>query len=387
QWAGCARFTWNHSLAMRTKAYQRRGETLTSVDVSRHLTQLKKHPDFAWLAACPATVLTQTLRDQDRAFKNFFQGHAHYPRFKKKKHGFSIRFQLDQRRIADIYRPGGSIKIPKLGTILPHWSRIPKGIPKMVTLTKTPDGRYYVSFSVEEEILSLPKTNEAEGIDLNMGSFVLSDGTAIHLPRPLRRLEKKLAHLQRLFSRKRKGSRTWHRTRRKIARLHAKIAAIRLDFLHKLTTWLVRTYDAIGIEDLAVKAMARGMVGGKAVLDVGMSLFRRLLEYKAQWYGKKLVVVDRFFPSTRLCSTPGCGYISNPIPLHVRTWTCPRCGATHQRDVNAARNLKAAAVEAYSTSSGNGEYTRGEAGSGPGAVLQGETGLCEARRPGFCFVR
>lgn len=337
---GHARFVWNFALSMRRKACKRRGESLNSVGVSRLITRLKKTSRYGWLKDCPATVPGQKLRDMDTAYSNFFLGRAKFPTFKKKDNAQSIRYQMDQRQIDRMFKAGGLLKITGLGEIDVKWSRIPKGKPKMVTVSLDSAGRYFVSMSVEELILPLPKTKKAAGIDIGIKDVIVSsDGWHSGAPKYTRQYAARLRTAQKHLSRKKRGSNRWHRQRVKVARIHAKITDSRKDFLHKLTTRLVREFDFIGIEDLNVSGMMKNRCLSKAVADAGMFELKRQLEYKAAWYGKEVVQVSRWEPTTKTCSA--CGQLHD-MPLSERVMSCD-CGLTMDRDHNAAINVLAAA--------------------------------------------
>lgn len=338
---GHSRFVWNHCLSMRQKAYRRRGESLNYVPLSRHITALKKTSRFGWLHDCSSAVLTQKLIDLDAAYNNFFKRIAKFPRFKKKNHKQSIRYPLDQRTIHLVYQARGLLKLPKLGAIDVRWSKIPVGVPKMATVTKTASGKYFVSFSVEEEIKPLPKTGKSVGLDMGIKDVVVtSDGWFSGAPKFTKQYGKRLRKAQRGLSRKTKGSGRWKKQRIVVARIHETITNSRMDFLHKLTTKLIREYDYISIEDLNVAGMVKNRKLAKAISDVGMFELRRQLVYKAGWYGKTVTVIDRWFPSTKTCS--GCGQIHS-MPLSKRTMNCD-CGLSLDRDWNAAINIKQAGI-------------------------------------------
>jgi putative transposase len=363
---GHARWAWNTCLAWRIAAYRLDGESLTGVDFSRDLTWLKGFPGYEWLNDATAGVLVQKLRDQDRAFANFFAGRAKFPSFKKKSHAQSIRYQLDQRVVAGMYRPGALLKLPKLGALKVRWSRVPGGIPKMVTLGKDALGRYFVSFMCEEQVIALPPKTNAVGIDLGVKDVtVTSDGQKSGNPRHLRRYLRKLKLEGRKLSRKRKGSARWHRQRIRVAKVHAKVAATRADFLHKTTTALIRENGLLAIEDLNAKGMMANRALAQAIGDVGMGELRRQLEYKADWYGRDLAVIDRWEPTSKVCSA--CGHKMAQMPLKIRDWTCPECGAAHDRDVNAAKCVLQAAMVGRTKCSAKSASARG-AGHPPNAT-------------------
>ena len=334
---GNARFVWNRCLDLRGKAWEERQERHNYVSLNRQVTDWKRG-EFPWLADSAACCLTQCLMDQDKAFKNFFEKRGRYPRFKSRYDRQAVRYQLDQRQIERTYQTGEFLKLPKLGAVKIRWSQVPAGIPKMATVSKTLDGRYFVSFSCEVEIQALPLTGRAIGVALGIKDVaVTSDGAKSGNPRHLKRRLKHLKRQQRRLSRMQKGSNRRNRQRLKVARIHARIAASRADFLHKTTTALIRQADEIAIEDLNVRGMVKNHHLAGAIADVGMGEFRRQMEYKAVWYGRKIEVIDRWAPSSKTCSA--CGSYQTQMPLSVREWTCPDCGTRHDRDVNAAKNI------------------------------------------------
>jgi len=339
---GNARFVWNRCLDLRSKAWEEHREHHHYVSLNRQVTEWKRG-EFPWLADSAACCLTQTLIDQDKAFQHFFRRvkagqKPGYPRFKSRYDRQSVRYQLDQRQIERTYQAGEFLKLPKLGALKIRWSQVPAGIPKMATVSKTPEGRYFVSFSCEVEIAPLPLTGKALGVDLGIKDVVVtSDGEKSGNPRHLKRRLKHLKRQQRRLARMQKGSNRRNRQRLKVARIHARIAASRADFLHKTTTALIRQADGIAIEDLHVKGMVKNHHLAGAIQDVGMGEFRRQIEYKAAWHGRRVEVVDRWFPSSKTCSA--CGSVQATMPLAVREWTCPDCGTRHDRDVNAAKNI------------------------------------------------
>ena len=343
---GHTRWVWNYALARRRKAWLRRRENVSGVDISRELTRLKKLEPFAWLAEIPATVITQKLRDQDTAFGNWFADRAKKPRFRKRRAGGrrAVRFQLDQRRIEAMWDPAQRLlALPRLGPLKLRWSRLPTGVPKMVTVSRDACGRWFVSLAVEEAIepIAAPR-HEAVGIDVGLRDLVVpSHGESIPNPKHLKCRLRQLRHAQRSLSRKHKGSGRWHSQCRRVARLQCRVADARRDVLQTVTTHLVRESQAIGIEDLAVSNLLRNRRLARAIGDAGWGELRRQLSYKADWYGRDLVVADRWYPSSKTCSA--CGHRLKTLPLDVRHWTCPECGAGHDRDVNAAINLERAA--------------------------------------------
>ena len=334
---GCARFVQNRCLELRSTAYKERQEKHNYVSLGRQVTVWKK-TDFPWLADATSACLTQALIDQDKAFKNFFEKRGKYPRFKSKWDKQAVRYQLDQRHIQSTYCGGEFLKLPKLGFVNVRWSRIPTGIPKMATVSKDPSGRYFVAFACEEVVEALPLTGVAVGLDLGIKDVVVaSDGAKSGNPRHLKKQMRRLKFQQRRLSRMQKGSNRRRKQRGKVAKIHAHIAAMRSDFLHKTTTAIIRRADVLALEDLNVGGMMKNHHLAGAIADVGMHEFKRQIEYKAAWYGRKVIFADRFAPTSKTCSH--CGSYRETMPLSVRDWTCPACGTDHDRDVNAARNI------------------------------------------------
>ena len=344
---GNARFVWNRCLEQRSKAWEERKERNNYVSLNKQVTEWKRG-EFPWLADSAACCLTQCLIDQDKAFDAFFRRvkagqKPGYPKFKSRYDRQSVRYQLDQRQIERTYQAGEFLKLPKLGALQMRWSQVPAGVPKMATVSRTPEGRYFVSFACEVEIQALPLTGKAVGLDLGVKDVVVSwDGDhAVKSgnPRHFKRQLKHLKRQQRRLSRMQKGSNRRRKQRGRVAKIHAHIAATRADFLHKTTTAIVRSADVIKLEDLNVAGMLKNHCLAGAIADVGMGEFRRQIEYKADWYGRQVVVVDRWEPTSKTCSD--CGSYQKVMPLRVREWTCPDCGTRHDRDVNAAKNIYA----------------------------------------------
>ena len=355
---GNARFVWNVALFARQQARllhgrvdlgervnRKTGEVrkVTAVDsgaLDAAITQLSREPGYEFLKEGTRGCITQTLIDQDKAFKNFFEGRAKFPRFKGRDDKQTVRYQLDQRQVARTYAAGSLLKLPKLGALKVRWSRIPEGTPKMATVSKDASGRYFVAFMCEEFIKPLAPTGRTVGVDLGICDVaVTSDGHKSGNPRHLKRQLRHLKRQQRRLSRMKKGSKRRRKQRGRVAKIHAHIAAMRADFLHKTTTAIVRSADVIKLEDLNVAGMLKNHCLAGAIADVGMGEFRRQIEYKADWYGRQVVVVDRWEPTSKTCSD--CGSYQKVMPLRVREWTCPDCGTRHDRDVNAAKNIYA----------------------------------------------
>ncbi|MGH9380572.1 MAG: RNA-guided endonuclease InsQ/TnpB family protein, partial [Thermoanaerobaculia bacterium] len=341
----CARVVFNDALTTRREAhasglpYPRDGE------LSRRLiTEAKKTPERAWLAEVSAVVLQQALADLSVAYRNFFDSlkgkrkgpNLAPPRYRSKRGRQAIRFT---RNAHFTITAGGKLRLPKIGELPVRWSRKLPSEPSSVTVILDRAGRYFASFVVEVEPTPLPERQEEVGVDLGLSSFaVLSDGQVIDSPRFLRQAERKLKRAQRALSRKQKGSANRRKARLRVAGAHASVADARRDFAHKLSTQLIRENQAVYVEDLGIKALARTRLA-KSVHDAGWSQFLRILEEKASRYGRTFGKVNRFYPSSQRCSA--CGRIDGEKPLHVRTWTCA-CGVAHDRDVNAARNILAA---------------------------------------------
>ncbi len=339
---GCVRKVYNLALAARTEAWLLQGQRVTYNATSAMLTAWKKTEELAYLSEVSCVPLQQALRHLQGAFANFFAKRARHPRFKsKKKSRDSAEYTASAFRFRD-----GRLTLAKMAEPLDIvWSRpLPEGVlPSTVTVSRDAAGRWFVTVVCEDPgVRPLPALDAAIGIDAGITSLVvLSTGEKIANPRHERRDRERLARAQRDLSRKAKGSANREKARRKVAKIHARIADRRSDFLHKLTTRLVRENQTVVIEDLAVRNMLKNKKLARAISDASWSELRAMLEYKCAWYGRNLVTVERWFPSSKLCS--GCGAIAATMPLNVREWACD-CGAVHDRDVNAARNILAAGL-------------------------------------------
>jgi putative transposase len=338
---GSARFVYNWALRLRTDAYYERHERVSYADSSTALTILKREPDTVWLNEVSSVPTQQALRHLDRAFRNFFEGRAQYPAFHKKRGRQAAEYTTSAFRWDADTR---TLILAKMDAPLDiHWSRSFTGMPTTVTVTKDTAGRYFVSFLVEEEVALLPPTGTVIGLDLGISALVtLSNGEKVTNPKHLARKQRRLAHAQRNLARKQKGSKNREKARWKVAREHARIADQRLDLLHKLTTRLIRENQTVCVETLAVKHMVRNHRLAQAISDASWGELVRQLEYKAQWYGRTLVKIDKWYPSSKRCFD--CGHVLESLTLDVRHWTCSACGARHDRDVNAANNIKAAGL-------------------------------------------
>ena len=332
RWFGAARWLWNTSLGIRSEAYRERGLTLTGVDLSRWLTVWKRTAGHEWLAEVPATCLTQCLRDQDRAFGNFFARRARYPRFKGKQHCAALRFQGVGAAWTE-----GKLSLPKLGVLklaesLPEVAR-----PDLVTLSCDAAGRYHVSFAVEVEAPWLPIRQGSVGVDLGVKCLAaLSTGEKIPNPKRYAARLRYLRQQQRCLARRQKGSRRREKQRLRVARAHARVRQQRQAAIHALTNRLVSDFGLIFIENLNVRALSRGR-NARAIQDAAFGEIRRQLAYKCEGSGRVLESVDRWYPSSKTCSE--CQHTLDELRLDEREWRCPKCGTLHDRDVNAARNV------------------------------------------------
>lgn len=335
---GCCRFVYNWALRKKTDAFYKDNQRLYYKDLSEALTALKKQEDTIWLSEVSSVPLQQTLRHLDRAFINFFEGRGAYPTFKKKRNQQAATYTAN----AFLWRDGTITLAKQDEPLAIRWSRsLPDGAkPSSVTVSKDCADRYFISILVEEDIEQLPVTDKAIGADLGLKDFVaLSSGEIVGNPRFFAKDEKKLAKAQRRHAKKKKGSKNRDKARKKVARIHARIADRRRDFLHNLSTKLIRENQTICVETLAVKNMVKNHSLAKAIHDVGWSEFVSQLSYKADWYGRTLVKIDRWYPSSKRCFD--CGHILDSLTLDVRWWTCPECGVVHDRDINAAKNIVA----------------------------------------------
>jgi IS605 OrfB family transposase len=343
---GCARVVFNDALGMRREAHAAGLAYLSDGDLSKQvITEAKKTPERAWLGEVSAVVLQQALADLNTAYRNFFASvtgkrkgpKAAPPRFRSRKDNRqAIRFTKNARFAIT---PGGKLRLPKIGEVPVRWSRHLPSEPSSVTVVKDASGRYFASFVVQTSEEPLPEAGGEVGIDLGLRHFaVLSDGRKVSAPKFLRRAERKLRKAQQALSRKAKGSSNRGKAVIGVAKAHAKVADARRDHHHKLSTAVIRDNQAVYVEDLAVNGLARTRLA-KSVHDAGWSQFVGMLEYKAARYGRTFTKVDRWFPSSKLCSA--CGTVAESMPLNVREWACP-CGAVHDRDVNAAINILAA---------------------------------------------
>lgn len=341
---GCARVVFNDCLRTRQDAHAA-GVKLSDTEVQKRVvTEAKKTPERAWLADVASVALVQACQDARRAYRNWFDSMSGArkgrkvgaPRFRSRKDN---RQSIRLTRNGFAIRPNGKLYVAKVGEVKVAWSRDLPSEPSSVTVIKDAAGRYFASFVVETSDESLPTVESEIGVDLGLTTFaVLSNGKTIESPKFFRQAERRLRKAQQALSRKEKGSNNRAEARLRVAKAHAKVADTRKDWAHKQSTTLIRENQAVYVEDLCVTGLARTRLA-KSVHDASWGMFARMVEEKAARYGRHFSKVDRFFPSSQTCST--CGRVDGKKPLSVRSWTC-LCGATHDRDLNAAINILAA---------------------------------------------
>lgn len=343
---GCCRYVYNHYLDKSIKDYESSGKSNTYNENNRDLTKLKKETD--WLREVDSWALQNSLRDLDTAYKNFFRRvkkgqKPGFPKFKRKAcFAQSYRTTKSNPTTDNISVRNEKIKLPKLGLVKFKQDREIKGRIVNATISRNSSGKYFVSLCcLDSEVEYLMPTNSTIGIDVGLKEFaVFSDGTVISNPKYLRKSEKRLKRLQRRFSKKQKGGKNQLKARLKLARQHEKVSNQRKDFLHKISTDIVKNHDIICCEDLNVKGMMKNHKMSKSTADVSWSEFYRQLTYKSDWYGRQFIQINRFYPSSQLCHV--CGYRNKDVKdLKIREWTCPTCKTHHDRDENAAKNIEA----------------------------------------------
>lgn len=335
---GTSRFVYNWGLAERIKAYQEEKKRLTAYDLCKMLTPLKKQGGKEWMSLTPTVCQQQALRNMDAAFTKFFREKKGFPKFRSKCGKQRIQFINN----VEVDFDAGKVKLPKIGWVRAFITRPFEGKMGTVTVSRNAAGKYFVSVLVDtpQQVPDKVPVQEGTAVGVDVGLkdyFVLSDGTREANPRHYQNTEKRLAVLQRRLSRKKKGSRRRERAKLRVAKCHYRIACQRKDFLHKLTSKLVKNHDSIVIEDLNVDGMLKNHCLAKHISSASWSEFFRQLEYKCEWNGKNLIRIGRFEPSSRLCT---CGYINRELTLKDREWRCPSCGEQHDRDLLAARNIK-----------------------------------------------
>lgn len=339
---GCNRYIFNHFLNYKNEQYKETKKSVSYKECSSLLTSLKYN--LEWLKEIDSISLQQTLRDLDKAFKNFFKGYG-FPRFKSKHNHFhNYRTQMVNNNIVI---ENNKIKLPKIGFVKLKYHRQLKGRILNVTVSKTNTNKFYVSLCCEvDNIEKLPRLNTSIGLDVGIKSFcVTSDNEIIDNPNFLKKYYKKLLKAQRRLSSKTKESNNFHKARIKLAKIHEKIANCRLDFLHKLSSRLINENQIICLENLKVEKMLKNSKLSKLISDVSWYKFKQLLEYKAKWYGRTIALVDTYYPSSQICSN--CGFQNEDVKnLDVRAWECPNCHYIHKnRDYNAALNILKVGLE------------------------------------------
>jgi putative transposase len=338
QHLGCCRFVYNWALNRKNQAYHDEGISLSGYDLVKQLPALKA--ELPWLNEVNAQSLQQSIIHLSRAFKNFFEGRAEAPTFKA-KHAPEQAFTVPQSYTVDFER--GTVKLPKIGAVKAVLHRTFTGTMKSATVIRTSTGRYFISIVVDDGRTPPkpvdPVPDQTVGIDMGLSHYVvLSTGDAVENPRYLRNAQKRLAVLQRRLDRKKKGSKNRNKARLKVARCHQKIADQRRDFQHQLSSRLVRENQALAVESLNVDGMVKNHSLARSISDAGWGTFLAMLAYKCQEAGKPLLTIGVFEPSSKTCSV--CGYRKADLTLKDRAWTCPDCGTTHDRDRNAATNIK-----------------------------------------------
>lgn len=336
---GCVRYIYNWALNKRIEAYQNENRRINSIELCRMLTELKKQDGMGWLSEVSNECLQQSIRNLDSAFTLFFREKKGFPNFKS-KHRSRASYKAINSVSVDL--ENSRIKLPKIGWVRFGGNQMFNGNVRSATVSKTPTGKYYVSVLVEtgEQIpdKSPISYDTAIGIDVGIKDFaVCSNGDTYANPKFLEKSTKELKLLQRRFSKSKKGSKRHERLRQRLARKYERVTNQRNDFLHKVSTKIVRENQTIVIEDLNVKGMIRNHHLARSIGSVGWSLFFFMLEYKCERYGRNLIRIGRFQPSSKMC---GCGYVNRGLKLSQRSWTCPRCGATNDRDLLAAQNIK-----------------------------------------------
>jgi putative transposase len=337
---GCKRYVYNWGLARRKEAYEENKESLSYEDLAGELPALKA--EYEWLKEADSQVLQQGLRDLQQAYDNFFRRVAKgirpvgFPHFKSKHGKQSIRYPQRFKLRED----GKRIYLPKVGWVRVKQHRAVEGAMKNCTVTKNKSGQYFVSIQCELVVLDVPPGGEALGVDLGLidfATFSVPVEPAVPTPKHLRKAEAKLAKLQKKLSRQEKGSKSYEKTRQRIARQHEKVANARRDFHHKLSYYLTATYGLLAFEDLNIKGMVKNRRLAKSISDAAWRQFLQFCRYKGEWYGCEIVQIDRFYPSSKKCSV--CGEINRALQLSERRWVCPFCGAELERDPNAAVNI------------------------------------------------
>ena len=354
----CARWWWNYALALCNETYQETGKGLSQIALNKVLPRLKQSEETAWLKECYSQVLQSTTLNLTKAFKNFFEKRAKYPRFKSYHGKQSCQYPQNCQVVEN------GVKVPQVGVIKASIHRLFDGQLKTVTITKTPTGKYYTSllFDTDQENPEVIVTGKVAGIDLGLKDFCITyDGektSKYSNPKHFKKHKKNLARKQTKLARKKKGSKSREKAKKLVAKVYERIRNTRQDFLHKLSRKIVNDNQVVVVENLNVKGMVRNHNLAQAISDVGWGIFVNFLDYKLQQKGGLLVEIDRWFSSSKTCSN--CLYQMSNIPLDIREWTCPSCGVHHDRDENAAKNIRAEGIRQLSvlgtrTAAGGGE--------------------------------
>jgi len=367
--AGARRWVWNWALHQKRTHYQATGKGLSEKELSARLTALKGESETAWLREMDSQLLQQVLTDLKKAFANFFEKRARFPRFKSRKRDMA-RFRIPQR----VTLTDGFLYVPKIGRVKVRQSQAVEGVTKSATFKRDACGHWFVSLVVETEMplvaLPMASVERTVGVDLGLkDAVVTSEGERVAAPRFYHAAQRRLKRAQRSQSRKQKGSANKTKARINVARVHQKVAAKRNDFCHKLTTNLIKDHDAVCIEDLSIKGLVKTKLA-KSMLDASLGTIRRQLTYKGQWYRRQVIAVDRFYPSSKLCHE--CGYKHDGLTLSDREWACPACACVLDRDLNAARNIKAEGLRILNVAAGHAET---ENACGQGVRLPMEAAL------------
>ncbi len=353
---GCVRFVWNKVLGYRNEQFEA-GNKINSSDAMKYLTDLKKEPEFIFLNHVSSVALQQSVRNQNKAYDNFFAKRAKFPRFKKRHNRQSLQLMANAFSIKNNEVYIAKSKKPLNIT----WSRPITGKISSLTISKEPSGKYYISFIAEKEQKILPVVNKTCGIDIGLKDLLCFDnGEKVQDLKAYLLYEKLVLIAQRKLSRfderrkklglkVRDSSIKRERLRKKLARLREKITCIKRDYMHKLTTKIINENQVIYVEDLGIKNMIKNRKLSRRIQEASWGEILRQLMYKAEWYGRTIVKINRWYPSSKKCSTEGCNYKKDKLPLSIREWTCPCCGIRHDRDINAARNIKAAGQAALAS--------------------------------------
>ena len=334
---GCCRFVYNQLLAYKQDKYKNESINMSKFDCINYCNQVMKK-EYEWLKEVDKWALSNSIHNMDNAYQKFFKEHAGFPKFKSKKNNRkSYKTNFTNNNIAIDYNCN-AIKLPKLKWVKAKIHNIPYGKIKSATISQVPSGKYFVSVLVEEDIQPINKNENQVGIDLGLKDLaILSTGKKFKNPRFIKQSEKKLAKEQRKLSKMKRGSNNYEKQRIKVAKLHEHIANQRKDYLHKITSYLSKNYTLICLEDLSSSNLMKNHHLAKAIADVSWYEFNRQLEYKMNWYGGTIVKIDKWYPSSQICSS--CGENTGKKPLYVREFTCPYCGKKHDRDINASINI------------------------------------------------